>query len=1039
MPPRNRRLRYAQHTVTAVVVSHDGATWLPECLAGLSRQTRPPQRVVAVDTGSDDGSAAVLSETLGPSAVIARPRDTGLGDAVQAGLDAFSGAPSPPDAGPDATEWVWVLHDDCAPDDEALDRLLQRAEESPSASVLGPKVVSWDSRVLLEVGVTVDSTGRRETGLEPREVDQGQHDDVGDVLAVGTAGMLVRRETWDALGGLDRMFALAGDDIDFGWRVNASGGRVVVAPQAVVRHAAALSTRRRRADAETVSYGAAMRGHGMAAVLANTSPWLVLPLALRLVVESLLRAVAALLLLRSPTRARDEIVGLGLLLGMTPRLFSARRSRHRMRNRPHRQLRSLLAPASWRARRAGDAFTAVFGGRAAVDERQRRRAPVETGPVSAEAESLSVDDLGVLARFFTRPGVLLALALTAVALVADRHLLGGVVHGGRLLPAPGGASDLWSAYLASWHPVELGSATSAPPFLAELGLLAGVLFGKAWLAVDILMLGAIPLAGVSAYLCLRPLSRRLPLRLWAAVAYAFVPALTGAVAGGRIDVVVAAILLPPALRASAAALSGPPRAWHRAVGAGLLLSLVVAAAPALWPVVVATLLLSSLLAGRHGVVARLLTSIGIAVVPLAVLLPLTVRVFGDAHVLVAGAGLPETFASRRGISASQLLLQHPGGPAQPPLWVWAPIVLAAVFGVATSRRAARFGFVAFVCGLAGAIVVSRLSPSGSSTADARYWSGALMLLAAAGAISAAVAAIDVAPDALRRAAFGWRQPAIAVLVVAGLVGTATAVVAELARGSGRPLTDSSATILPVFAQAEAAAPTSPRVLVVRTQGDVIHYALLRSPQGLLLGDADVAAGAHEQRAARRALAAAVADAAAGQARAAGELAEFGIDLVVVPDDSRGRLAPLAAVPGLARVPATSTVVYRAATSAGELMVLDPADASRAASGGALGSAVHPHLLSVPPGGGKVAVPAGADGRLLVLAEPRSSAWHARAGGSRLVPATAFGWAQAWQLPAAGGKVTVSRDATARPGLLIAELVLVLLALALSIPTRRVDR
>jgi GT2 family glycosyltransferase len=1039
VPPRNRRLRYAQHSVTAVVVSHDGATWLPECLAGLSQQSRPPQRVVAVDTGSDDGSAAVLRETLGPSAVVARPRDTGLGDAVQAGLDAFSGAPSPPDAGPNATEWVWVLHDDCAPADDALERMLQRAEESPSACVLGPKVVSWDSRVLLEVGVTVDSSGQRETGLEPREVDQGQHDDVGDVLAVGTAGMLVRRETWDSLGGLDRTFALGGDDIDFGWRVNASGGRVVVAPQAVVRHAAALSTRHRRADAVTASYGAAMRGHGMATVLANTSAWLVLPLALRLVVESLLRALAALLLLRSPTRARDEIVGLGMLLAATPRLPSARRSRRRMRTRPHRQLRSLLAPASWRVRRAGDALTAVFGGRAAVDERHRRRAPVETGPVADEAESLSVDDLGVLARFFTRPGVLLALGLTAVALVADRHLLGGLVHGGRLLPAPGGAADLWSAYLASWHPVELGSTTSASPFLAELGLVAGVLFGKAWLAVDILMLGAIPLAGLSAYLCLRPLSRRLPLRLWGAVAYAFVPALTGAVAGGRIDVVVAAILLPPALRASAAALAGPPRAWHRAVGAGLLLALVVAAAPVLWLAIVATLLVSSVVAGRPGIGARLLTSLGIAVVPVAVLLPLTVRVFGDLHVLVAGAGLPDTFASRRGISAGQLLLLHPGGPAQPPLWVWAPIVLAAVFGVATSRRAARFGFVAFACGLAGAAIVSRLTPPASTTADARWWSGALLLLAAAGAVSAAVAAIDAVPDALRRAAFGWRQPAVAVLVVAGLVGTTTAVVAEIARGSGRPLTDTPATILPVFAQAEAAAPTSPRVLVLRTQGDVIHYALLRSPQGLQLGDADVAAGTHEHRAARRFLAAAIADAAAGQVRAAGELAEFGIDLVVVPDDTRGRLAPLAAVPGLARVPATSTVVYRASTSAGELMVLDPADAAPATTAGALSSTAHPQLLSTPPGGGKVVVGAGAEGRLLVLAEPRSSAWHATIRGSRLAPATAFGWAQAWRLPAAGGKVTVSREGTGRPALLVAELVLVLLALALSIPTRRVDR
>jgi GT2 family glycosyltransferase len=46
--------------VTAVIVSHDGATWLPEVVAALSSQTRPLNQIVAVDTGSKDKSTALL-------------------------------------------------------------------------------------------------------------------------------------------------------------------------------------------------------------------------------------------------------------------------------------------------------------------------------------------------------------------------------------------------------------------------------------------------------------------------------------------------------------------------------------------------------------------------------------------------------------------------------------------------------------------------------------------------------------------------------------------------------------------------------------------------------------------------------------------------------------------------------------------------------------------------------------------------------------------------------------------------------------------
>src|SRR5207248_2847572 len=259
MPPRTRRLPFPDHAVTTVLVSHDGSAWLPETLAALAAQTRAPQRVVAVDTGSRDSSVDQLVAALGRSAVVSRPRDTGFGAAVQAGLDAFDGAPPPPGVSPDADEWVWVLHDDCAPEPDALARLLERAAASPSASVVGPKVLSWDRRRLLEVGVTVDSSGFRETGLEPREVDQGQHDEVGDVLAVGTAGMLVRRDVWNRLGGLDPAWPVAGDDTDFGWRVNASGGRVLVAPRAVMRHRAAMTEGARAVDAVAMPTGAAAR------------------------------------------------------------------------------------------------------------------------------------------------------------------------------------------------------------------------------------------------------------------------------------------------------------------------------------------------------------------------------------------------------------------------------------------------------------------------------------------------------------------------------------------------------------------------------------------------------------------------------------------------------------------------------------------------------------------------------------------------------------------------------------------------------------
>ena len=202
--------RIARHDVTAILVSHDGARWLPYSLTALADLTHPPHRVVAVDTGSTDASRRFLVESLTEAGVIDQPEHTPYGEAIRAAVQAYLGAPGlpTPDVEAPRVEWLWLLHDDSAPEADALRHLLLAAERNPSAAVIGPKIRGWrDGRLLLELGVSVGRGGRRETWLERDETDQGQHDHRREVLAVGSAGMLVRRDVWDELGGFDPALA----------------------------------------------------------------------------------------------------------------------------------------------------------------------------------------------------------------------------------------------------------------------------------------------------------------------------------------------------------------------------------------------------------------------------------------------------------------------------------------------------------------------------------------------------------------------------------------------------------------------------------------------------------------------------------------------------------------------------------------------------------------------------------------------------------------------------------------------------------------
>jgi GT2 family glycosyltransferase len=142
--------------VTAILVVHDGALWLPEVVASLTSQKRSVDQILAVDTGSTDSSVALLKGAKIP--VLTLDRESGFGDAIWAAIQTL---PAPTSA---ENEWLWILHDDCAMHPDALKKLLEALAEKPQAVMAGPKLLGWhDKSHLLEIGVSIASDGARWT------------------------------------------------------------------------------------------------------------------------------------------------------------------------------------------------------------------------------------------------------------------------------------------------------------------------------------------------------------------------------------------------------------------------------------------------------------------------------------------------------------------------------------------------------------------------------------------------------------------------------------------------------------------------------------------------------------------------------------------------------------------------------------------------------------------------------------------------------------------------------------------------------------
>ena len=851
-------------SVALLLVSHDGARWLPTVIEGVRAQRAPIARIVAVDTGSKDESRELLRAGFGDEAdVLALKGSTTFPEAVDAGLDRLRDEP---------VEWVWLLHDDANPDPGALEALLAAAEAEPDAAILGPKLREWPSlRRLLELGVTISGTGRRETGLERGEYDQGQHDRVRTVLAVNTAGMLVRRSALERLGGLDPQLPIFGNDIDLGWRAARAGLRTIVVPQAVVFHAEAAHRGARRTSLTGRHTHYQERRAALYTLLVNSRAR-TLPLQLvRMFVGTLLRMVG-FLLVRSVGEALDELAALVNIYASPRRIHQARRERRELDSAgptDPAHVRRLLAPP-WLPYRhgldlVGDVVAAATNQAADVAER-RRAAAAERDPASfaaraREASGLAdpddpdalLQDTGVVARFLTNPVALLLAVTVVMLLVGARDALGEVAGGG-LSRTPAGVGDWWRLHVSAGHLVGQGSQVPAPPYLLPLTLLASVLGGKPGLAVSLVLLLALPLALWGAWRLLRVLGRLLSINgaprwlvLWGAASYALVPAVAGAWGDGRLGPVVAAAALPW-LAHAALGFADPEadRRWRAGWRAGLLLALVAAFTPVAWlvavlvgvvVVVAAAVLLPT--AGRDR------SAWGPPAVALAVTPVLLTPWWVPALIHGAGAGLllDAGRLPAPAITGADLALGRlPDLGA--PWWLGLVLPVLAVLALLPSRTRVPV-LVCWVVGLVAAVVAGVLGlfeldiPSGTTPAGTAF-----PLVVIQGA--AVTAVVLGAHGALTGGLGGWRRWVGAVLAVSALLGTATGLAWFVAAGN-ESLSEDPSRRLPAYMLEESAAAPENGILVLR--GDVergVTYRVVRG-DGTTLGEDEIEALTPERR------------------------------------------------------------------------------------------------------------------------------------------------------------------------------------------------
>ena len=1014
-----------QRSIGAILVTRGEASLTQSVLRAIENQSVAPHSLTIIDVAGRHVTPFPADRVPDGAELVRVGRARNLGDAIRRAR--AQGAPFA------SEQWWWILHEDSAPEPECLDELIQAAAVGKTIGAVGVKQMSWDGSRLLELGIFATASARRLERIGDDDIDQGQHDGTSDVLGVGTAGLFISAEAYEAVGGFDAALGPFGDGLDLGRRLHLAGYRVIVAPKARVRHArvslysgldGASDTDHSEPTGDVsdalVDGGDATDGSFRKRRYAQMYNWckavpaLILPfLALWLLVWSPARALGRILTGRA-SLALPEIGALVSLIGATPRLLAGRARAAHSRRVPRSALRALeTAPALLRKEPAG------------VDE---------------DEHGERIDPLVVASmrryRFRSASTALGLLILTAtLALMQWWGTASGLV-GGAWVSLPSSWAELWEAAWSAWIPGGDGYAGGADPLtilmailsapFAPMGITPGAL-------ATFLLVASTPIAAMMAWIPSRVLASSVRVRFLVSLAWSVAPSLLMSATHGVLAATLAHAAAPvfvayclgqprPLLVAGAGGVDEAPLRPRGINGGCAALALVVASCCAPW----------TLPLGAAALAWRSRRSLLVALPALVLLVPTYVSIAARPSAWPALASTGGGVHAYTRADSWMAMLGMPAAPSTPLEAVALGIIGAGVIaaaGIALLRLRTRFAALAF-CGAfvaaASGWAASEIGVGISGAFVASAWTAPALSLSFGALLVPAARSGSGGEDEAEASRPAWDGPrsfavraigALTALVLLG-AGGGVAVSAFAARG------DAADTPTFTLAQRSTVSPmSSPIVSAVAAQaqrstragrtlvldGDptngTVNASLWRG-SGPSLTDGSPATRA-------LALAQARSGAADGVLRdpATASLAQAAYTLVVYPDDAT--VATLAAhdidtilVPlGASGSRALTSGLDRASglekvgdTNSGTVWRVRPngVPPSRVRVESASG-------VTTPVGGSQLSVSGDVDADgTLILAERADSGWRASVDGAALAATEAAdGWSQAFEMPAAG--------------------------------------
>lgn len=244
--------------ISVIIVNYNVREFLSNALTSLKRALEGLRaEIFVVDNASDDGSVELVAKNFPDVHLIANPDNAGFAKANNQALAQASGT------------YILLINPDTVVQENTIRELIRFFAAHPDAGMAGCKILNPDGTLQLPCRRSFPTPWTAFTktfGLStlfPNSKLFARYnltyldpDTTYEVDAVSGSFMMLTREVYEKIGGLDETFFMYGEDLDWCYRVQHAGWKVYYVPATSIIHYKGESTKRSDIDELKVFYNA---------------------------------------------------------------------------------------------------------------------------------------------------------------------------------------------------------------------------------------------------------------------------------------------------------------------------------------------------------------------------------------------------------------------------------------------------------------------------------------------------------------------------------------------------------------------------------------------------------------------------------------------------------------------------------------------------------------------------------------------------------------------------------------------------------------